>query len=305
VDLSVYLREIPGFTLNHSTLVIWDRSGLNRVSGTATNPIELGVVAGMLLPLAIDLALYDTERSPRMRWTPVALIAIAIPASVSRSGILSVTLALSVLVVLMPPRQRLVALGAVPFALCAVFVSAHGLIGTLTSFFTAGESDTSISARTNDYPLVEKLVQQRPWFGRGGGTWLPENPLDIFDNQYLKVAVELGLVGVVALLALFLVPMVSALMARRRTNDPELRLLCAALAGVCLSAAVCSATFDSFSFPMFPSIFALVIGLIGACTQLAPHSGPATDGHAMRPFIHSQAGMRPASHTSPVQSAGG
>ena len=81
--------------------------------------------------------------------------------------------------------------------------------------------------------------------------------MDILDNQFLKTAVELGLIGVVALAAYFLVPMISALVARRRSRDPEFRLLCAALAGAALAAAVCSVTLDSLSFPMFTSVYAL------------------------------------------------
>ncbi len=110
LDLSPYLRELPGFSLNVDDIGIATRGGLNRVSGTAINPIELGVVAGMLLPLAIYLAIYDTKRSARRRWAPVGLIALAIPASVSRSAVVSVAVALGVLVVLMPAPQRLVSL---------------------------------------------------------------------------------------------------------------------------------------------------------------------------------------------------
>ena len=61
LDLSLYLRELPGFSLNVNDIGIATRGGLNRVSGTAVYPIELGVVAGMLLPLAVYLAIYDTE----------------------------------------------------------------------------------------------------------------------------------------------------------------------------------------------------------------------------------------------------
>ena len=114
LDLAVYLRDLPGFSLNYDNAGILVRDGLNRVSGTAIYPIELGVVAGMLLPLAVYLAVYDVERSERRRWATVGLIALAIPTSVSRSAIVSVGLALSVLVVLMPVRQRLVALFTVP-----------------------------------------------------------------------------------------------------------------------------------------------------------------------------------------------
>ena len=61
LDVATYLRDLPGFSLNLTDVGIGTRGGLNRVSGTAIYPIELGVVAGMLLPLAIYLAIYDTE----------------------------------------------------------------------------------------------------------------------------------------------------------------------------------------------------------------------------------------------------
>jgi O-antigen ligase len=270
LDLASYLRELPGFSLNFDDTGIFTRNGLNRVSGTSVYPIELGVVAGMLLPLAIYLGIYDTDRSALQRWAPVALIALAIPASVSRSAVLSVAFAVGVLVVLMPVRQRLVAICLVPFTLAAVFMSAHGLIGTLASFFGAGTSDASVATRVSDYPLVEHFLQEAPWFGRGGWTYIPDNVINVLDNQYLKTAVELGLVGLISLVVFFLVPTIAALVARRRSTDPELRLLCAALAGAALAATVCSLTFDSLSYPMFVGVYALVIGLIGAGWRLAP-----------------------------------
>ena len=92
LDVAPYLRQLPGFSLNFDNPGIALREGMNRVSGTSVYPIELGVVAGMLLPLAIYLAMYDTDRSAGRRWAPVALIALAIPASVSRSAIVSVAL---------------------------------------------------------------------------------------------------------------------------------------------------------------------------------------------------------------------
>ena len=87
----------------------------------------------------------------------MALIALAIPTSVSRSAVLSVGVALAVLLVLMPARQRLLALGVVPFALVAVFMLAPGVIGILASFFDAGANDASVATRVNDYPLVARV----------------------------------------------------------------------------------------------------------------------------------------------------
>jgi hypothetical protein len=290
LDVAPYLRDLPGFSLNASDVGIGTRGGLNRVAGTSMYPIELGVVAGMLLPLAIYMAIYDTERSPRQRWAPVGLIALAIPASVSRSAVISVVAALGVLVVLLPARHRLVALCALPFSLAAVFIASPGVIRTLLDFFGAGTTDSSVAARVTDYPLVERSLEHGLWFGQGGGTYLPDNLLDILDNQFLKTAIELGLVGIVALTSFLLVPAISALMARRRSCDPELRVLCAALAGAALAAAACSFAFDSLSYPMFSGLYALVIGLIGAVWQLAAAEAPArvragTESVSMTPTL--------------------
>jgi hypothetical protein len=277
LDITPTLRDLPGFSINYDNPAIVDRAALNRVSGTSITAIELGVVSGMLLPLAILLAIYDTDRPAWRRWAPVALIALAIPTSVSRSGVISVVVALAVLVVLMPARQRLVAFCVAPLALAAVFMSAPGVIGTLSTFFGAGTNDNSVQARLYDYPEVERLVDQAPWLGHGGGTYLPDNLMLILDNQFLKTAIELGLIGVVVLAAFFLIPLISALVARRRSGDAELRLLCAALAGAALAAGVCSLTFDSLSFPMFANVYALVIGLIGACWRLAAAESATSD----------------------------
>ena len=195
-DVAHYLHDLPGFTLNQDNPAFLARGALNRATGTAATPIELGVVAAMLVPIAIYVALHD--RDTIRRWTPVALIALGVATSVSRSGIVAAVVAFGVLVVLMPPVPRLAALCALPFAAIVAFASAHGLIGTLTSWFTVGDSDPSIEGRLHDYPLAETAWQEAPLFGHGAGTWIPADDRDIFDNQFLHTAVEQGSVGVVA-----------------------------------------------------------------------------------------------------------
>jgi O-antigen ligase len=273
------LRLLPGFSVNQiaaSNAGILSRGGFNRVSGTAIDPIELGVVAGMLLPLAIYLAMYDKSRSMVTRWLPVLFIAVAVPASVSRSAVLAAGIAVGVFLVTLPPAARVRMFAAVGVAVAAVALTAHGLITTFRYYFLAGTSDSSIAHRVNNYPYVEQLVRMAPWFGQGGGTYIPVSGINVLDNQYLTSAIELGLVGL-AVLAFYLVwPALAALTARGRTDSPELRDLCAALAGAALAAVACSATFDSFSFPMFVNVQALVLGLIGAAWLLANRTGGGT-----------------------------
>jgi O-antigen ligase len=266
LDITPYLRMIPGFSLNNVSgdfIGIGSRGALNRVPGTAIDPIELGVVASMLLPLAIYMAIHDTDRSRFRRWFPLACITLAIPTSISRAAILAAVLGLGALMLSLPPARRLIAMVGVLIALAGIFVTAHGLLGTLKQFFLAGTSDDSIAHRVNNYPYVEQLVRQAPWFGQGGGTYIVQE-VHILDNQYLTTTIELGLAGLVALIFFFLWPALAAIVARGRTTDPGLRDLCAALAGAELAAMFCSATFDSLSFPMFVNVQALVAGLIGA-----------------------------------------
>jgi hypothetical protein len=271
-DISQYLK-LPGFTDNSLSSAITARGSLHRVSGTAGSSIDLGLAAAMVLPLAIYMAIYDVDRSVRARWLPVPLIALAVPESVSRSAIIGLTITMTFLIVMMPARQRLVAFSVVPVALAGVFMTAHGLIGTLASYFALGGHDSSITHRTGNYAYVEHVVRQAPWFGHGGGTYINDtsniaSAIHVLDNQYLKTAIELGLVGMLMLAVLFLVPTITALAARKRSADPDLRMLCATVAGAALAAGVCSFFFDSFSFSTSYNMFALVAGLAGATWRL-------------------------------------
>jgi O-antigen ligase len=270
INLTQYL-VVPGFSRNvvaSGTAVIIQRGSLNRVFGTATDPIELGSSAGILLALALYLLMYDTGQAKWKRVIPVSCIALSVGASVSRSAIIAAAASVGVLIVLLPPLRRLKALAIVPLALGVLLLAAPTLVSTLTSFFLAGTSDPSVAHRTNNYPYVEQLVRQSPWVGPGPNTVIPSE-LHVLDNQYLSTAINMGLLGVAALVFYLGWPAVVAIAARRRSMDPELRDLCATVAGTVLAAALCSATFDGFSFPMFYNLQALTAGLAGAAWMLA------------------------------------
>jgi O-antigen ligase len=294
-DLTPYLK-LPGLSVKPFGQFVILRSGSNRVAGTGIDPIELGVTACMLLPLGIWAAINTLGVSPLRRWAPVVLTAVAIPASVSRSAVVGIVLSIGVFVVLMPPRQRVTAFILMPVALAAVFVVSHGELGTMMSWLGYGASgtDPSVTHRTNNYPYVAQLVSQAPLLGAGGGTFLPLGDLvfgqtvHILDNQWLDTAIDFGYLGVFAFAVLFVAPLVTALKARAKSCDPSLRLLCAALAGGLLTACVCSALFDSFSFPLFYNVLALELGLAGACWRLAASESNLRE--ALQ--IHRQSGVR-------------
>jgi hypothetical protein len=265
LDVTSLIREyMPVFTINSDYTTMTGRASLERVTGTTLHPIELGVVCGMLLPIVLAWAMHDHHWRRTWRWLCVALVAVGIPISVSRSALVSVGASMAIFVVLLPVRQRLVAMALAPLPIVAVFMVTPGYLRTLGQFIGMGATDPSVTARTQDYPLAESLVREQPWFGRGGGTYLPTNMLDIFDNQLLTSAVELGLVGLAAVVVLLVTGVITPLVARSRATDPGVRSLAGALAGSAAAAAVCTMTFDEFGFPTALGLYCLVLGLGGA-----------------------------------------
>jgi O-antigen ligase len=274
-------QSLPGFTYNGAISGIQQRGGLNRVPGTMLHPIELGTVACMLLPLAVVLLVSDGGRPLWRRLVPLVLIAGCIPVSVSRSAILAAAVTVVVFVGQLGAVRRAVAVVVLPFALSGIFLSAPGVISTLGSYVANSQADTSVTARTDDYTLVESLVRHDPWLGQGGGTYLPDNPLEILDNAYLTWVVEFGLLGLALLVVFYIVlPVITGVVIRRRAaaaaagsslpaaDLDRAGLLGAAISAALAGAAVSSATFDSLAFPTFACLQALLIGLLGALWQL-------------------------------------
>jgi O-antigen ligase len=257
---------IPGLSTHSDVGSLAARSGFARPSGTATHPIEFGVVLTMLLPLALHVALSETNRRPLARWFPIAAMALAVPISVSRSAVVCTIVALGVLVPALPRRTRRVTYACTAVAMAVVYVAVPGMLGALLKLFTRVGTDDSAASRTNSYTLAEQFVQNSPLFGRGFRTFLPE--YRILDNQYLVTLIETGIVGLVALLGLLGTAMFLAWRVRRRSTDPHTRRLAQALLASTAAGAASLALFDGFSFPMAAGLLMLVLGLVGSLARL-------------------------------------
>jgi len=206
--------------------------------------------------------MHDRSRSALRRWYPVAAIAVAVPISISRSAIVSTVVALLVLMPTWPRRTRREAYAVMVALVGTLFVALPGLLGTLTNLFTGLTGDSSALSRSGSYSLAWQFISRNPIFGRGLGTFLPE--YRILDNQYLSLAIEMGVVGVAAMLGLFATGIATAARVRRSSADTETRQLAQAMIAA-LTAAACSfALFDAFSFPMSAGLTFLVFGLVDA-----------------------------------------
>lgn len=256
---------VPGMTLQDYD-VITERATFERVQGTAAHPIEFSILLATALPLALYLA---TRRRRGSAWwfLAVLVIALAVPTSVSRSGVIAVAVALVVLAVVWPWRQRVNLVLGSAAVLLVMHLSNPLLLETLGDLFVSADRDPSISSRTEDYPKVAALVAQTPWLGRGLGTFEPSRYFYL-DNQYLGTLLEGGVIGLVALVALFLVALGTARGIRHHSPDPDSRMLGqACVAAICVSV-VTWATYDGLGFRANTGFLFTLIGLVGGLWRL-------------------------------------
>jgi O-antigen ligase len=222
-------------------------------------------VLTMCLPLALHFAFHDAHRTVLRRWYPVAAIAVAVPISISRSAIVSTVIVLCFLIPTWAPSIRRRAYIAMVGLSGVLYVIVPGLLGTLTGLFTGISSDTSAQSRTGSFSLAFEFIERAPVFGRGFQTFLPA--FRILDDQYLGTLIETGIVGLLALLALFLSGARQGWVIRRDSSDPETKSLGQSLCAAIVSALVSFALFDAFSFPMAGDLIFLLLGCVAALNR--------------------------------------
>ena len=259
--------SVPGLTPRNDLAFIQERSIFRRVAGTAGHPIEFGVTLAMILPLAVHFVVAPGRDRLRRDVVYLVLIAAAIPMTLSRSATLGMAVAGGVLFAGWNGAQRRAALVAVPLFAVVMRLFVPGLLGTIRSLFLNLGNDPSIEGRTDDYAYVQPFFVQSPVVGRGWGTFIPEQYTTL-DNQYLLQAVETGVIGVLALLTLFVVGFSCSRGVRLRASDEQTRHLGQALAASIAVVAVTLVTFDGFSFPMVTLTAFLVLGVTGALWRL-------------------------------------
>lgn len=278
--------HIPGLVLNRELIIVGTRGsgGVPRVGGTAGHYIEYGVILGMMLPLAIHFARFaQTRRQRQARWACVAVMGLGIPFSVSRAAAVAAGISLAVASIGWPLRFKLNVLAAIPIGIVGLRVAKPGLVGTIRALFTNLGNDPSISGRTSDYTAVGQYISDRPWFGRGPGTFIPDRYL-LLDNQWIVQTVSTGYVGMFAFAMLFVTALGVISAVKHFAPDEQTKDLGQAIAAVLLTGAVTSFFFDSMYFAIFGGVIFLVFGCLGALWQvmdLAPAGKRGTqDGDA-------------------------
>jgi hypothetical protein len=264
--------RLPGLELSEALTTVVSRSVVSRVASTTLHPIEFGALIAMLFPLALQTAMFAEREKRVRRWARLGLITFAIPLSVSRTAVVVLLIVVAMMWTAWSWRRRL-RLVVVGFVfVMAMRALVRGLLGTIIALFTNFGNDPSTKGRTADYTRVWSYVGERPWFGRGLGTFDP-SVYFFLDNQILMTLVTGGIIGLIGLVGLVTTGASVARQVYWHGHDEATRHLGAALAAGIVAGFCGFYTFDSFAFPVFIGTWFLLVGMAGALWRLdvAPH----------------------------------
>lgn len=264
-DLSEYL-VVPGLQAKGWLPVVQERGSSIRVASTASHYIEMAAYLALVLPFAVHRALFGRRRRG-IATVAAVIIAAGIASTVSRTGIIAVAIMVASLVPLWTWRMRYNIGVVLTIVVAGGAAASPGLAHTLLHLFDSPTQDSSIMARYARYPLAFRYIAERPWLGRGTGTWVSPQ-YQIMDNQWLETLLSNGILGAAAYAGLHLTALGVAWTALRRSREPEVRHLCGALMSTQLMGLAVAATFDSLAFLTFATTLALTVGLCGAVWRL-------------------------------------
>jgi O-antigen ligase len=270
---------VPGLTMHTQVTDLADRAGLVRVNGTAAHPLEFAAVLAMSLPLAIHQARFAPAGRRKRRWLQVAVIAAAMPLTVSRSAIFGLAVVSAVLIPTWPKRDRRRAYAVLLAAPLLVWLAKPGILTGFGSLFGQLGTDQSSISRTGAFSAAVPYIAHHPWFGQGFQTFFPQTYFFI-DDQYLTSLIETGIAGAIALAALFATGWFTARSARLATADAQTRDLGQCLAAAVAAAALSFASFDALAFSIASGLCFLLLGCVGAAWRLAREQHQARSQNA-------------------------
>lgn len=264
-----FFNLIPGLSSSGGGVV--ERGGVTRASGTAIHPLEYATTLIGAFPLVIAAAISHGFRWRHTKamlrwWAPVAAIVISALVGVSRSAIIGFFIAALAMIPAIPRRYRAGVVTAAVLLIAVVVASLPGLLSQTVALFTGAGTDPSTQSRVGGLDRAPEFIGASPLYGVGFGTFLPR--YYIFDNAWVLITVELGVLGVAALAGVVVSSVWSAWAARRQSGHDDVRLLGYSLAVSMLAMAVMFTFFDGLSFPISAGMLFLVAGLCGSLRNI-------------------------------------
>lgn len=265
-----------------------------RAYGTAGHPIEFGALMSLLLPLSTYLVFEAKNAGRKLLYlASTVLIVAGMFAAVSRSSLIASILGLLLLAALSKPSRGLVIVAIMVLAGFVVMKQFPELTRTLQTMLDPDwirrEEASAYSGRMEDWPVVWKMVRTSPLIGVGYDLF--DAKANFFlDNQYLKFAIEIGVLGLAAAAWLFTSVASLGLWATRRARAFEDVPMEAALLASSVSFALLGLLFDTFGFFQVTTLFFIIAGLLVVLT--AAEAAPEPPDDASEWYAPSAAGAK-------------
>jgi O-Antigen ligase len=223
--------------------------GAPSVMGPTLHPLALTTMLVMPMPFVLQRA-WAEPRPDRQAgyWALLLLFAVASVTTGRKSSIV-VPLVMGAVMLAYRPRRVLRLWPALLGFVALAQVVAPGALTTIVA--RADPNNTAASQSTKDRiddwgGSVPDLLAH-PWLGKGYGSNDP-GTYRVLDNQWLSSAVETGLLGVLAQLALLVAAFAFAHRLARSSSDPDVRGQGVAAASAIVAFAVSMALYDALGF---------------------------------------------------------
>lgn len=238
-----------------------DSIGRTLMYGPTVQPLAVAVMLSMALPFAFAWLLKAKERRDRVIYGCIVLLLIGgAVATQKKTSMIGPLVCVFVLAAYRPRAMLRLAPLAIVLVGVVHFV-APGALGAVVNQLAPGsvnEVDTT-KDRVSDYDAIKPDFAAHPLTGRGYGSY-DQKKHRILDNQYLSLGIGVGLVGVVAYLAIFVTAFLSANRVARSGNAKRAPPALGAAAAIVV-AAVSGALLDFLSFPQLPYLFCFIAAI--------------------------------------------
>ncbi|HEX5713925.1 MAG TPA: O-antigen ligase family protein [Solirubrobacterales bacterium] len=238
-----------------------DSIGRKLMYGPAVQPLAVAVMLSMTLPFAVAWLLKAKERRERLLYAAMVLLLIGgAVATQKKTSMVGPLVAMLVLTCYRPRAMARLAPLAIVLVGVVHFV-APGALGAVVDQFAPSavtQVDTT-QDRVSDYEAVKPDLVASPVLGRGYGSY-DQIKHRILDNQYLGIAIGVGLVGLVAYLAIFATSFLSAHRVAR-FGGPDRAPPALGAAAAIVVAVVAGALLDFLSFPQLPYLFCFIAAI--------------------------------------------
>jgi O-antigen ligase len=219
-----------------------------RTAGPMSNPNGMGILAAMLVPVALEVWNSSSRKRDRYVWGTALMTCLAMVAlSGTRSAIVAVVSVLILIAVIRGSRRQMVRLSVLGslVAVSYVIVETSGLRELLERYFRT-ESLLTASGRVEAWNTGIDLLRLRPDFGYGFGTEdllfehfrmrFTEHSGLMVHNSYLGLALQVGIpAAAICYLLLFFLAGRGVWTSRKRQRGPTAALVGCLIAGLIIA----------------------------------------------------------------------